>query len=230
MYATLPFRRLLAVLLWPFAVILVLLVVHNGAPTKLGEWLRAISNAVSIWAIALVVLGGSSKRWSPWRLIWQAIPALNDVAFPDLNGVWKGSTLSNWSVISRLKDSATTDGGLVLADLEQVPLKEDQITIRIRASLFKLSILAELHSTGAQSQSITARVVKDEVREDFDVSYIYRQNTPEAGLLDEASHLGAAVLQFDRNSQRLCGEYWTKRSWRIGLNTAGRIEVARHAR
>jgi hypothetical protein len=229
MYATLPFRRLLAVLLWPFGAIFVGLILLNGTPSNPTAWVRAVSSAISIWAITLIVLGGSSKPWSPWRLIWRAVPALNEIAFPDLNGVWKGTTASNWAVISMLKDHATGVGGLGLNQLELVPLKEDGVTIQIRASLFRLSVLAELHGTGAQSQSITARVLKDEVREAFDLSYIYRQNTPEAGLLDEASHLGAAVLQFDRSAGRLSGEYWTKRSWRLGLNTAGRIEIVRRS-
>src|SRR5438874_12158844 len=73
MYAPLPFRRLLAVLLWPFALILAGIIVTRGVPSTPGDWLRAISSAVSIWALALIVLGGSSKWWSPWRLCWQAV-------------------------------------------------------------------------------------------------------------------------------------------------------------
>lgn len=70
-------------------------------------------------------------------------------------------------------------------------------------------------------------ICRDEARDEFDLSYIYRQETPQAGLLDEALHLGAAALRYDRDNDKLCGQYWTKRRWRMGLNTAGLIEVTR---
>lgn len=227
MYATLPFRRLLAVLLWPFAMILVAVILLRGVPPESKGWLSYVSTAVSIWAAALLVLGGSSKYWSPWRLVWRLFPALNDAAFPDLNGEWEGTTSSNWPVIGAMKEHAIGEGKLNMESLEDVELQSDRITLRVQASLFKLNVTAQLHGTDSLSHSITARVLRDEARDEFDLSYIYRQETPQAGLLDEASHLGAAVLRYDRDNDKLCGQYWTKRRWRMGLNTAGLIEVTR---
>lgn len=227
MYATLPFRRLLAVLLWPFALILVAVIVLRGLPPSPKGWLSYVSSALSIWAAALLVLGGSSKYWSPWRIAWRCCSWLNDAAFPDLNGDWEGTTCSNWSVISKLKEHATGEGKLDLATLDEIELQEDRITLSIQASLFRLSVTARLHGTGSLSNSVTARVLKDEARNEFDLSYIYRQETPEAGLLDEASHLGAAVLRYEPKNDTLSGQYWTKRSWRQGLNTAGLIHATR---
>ena len=43
----------------------------------------------------------------------------------------------------------------------------------------------------------------------------------------EALHLGSAYLILDMEADTLKGEYWTKRSWRSGLNTAGMLEVTR---
>lgn len=227
MYATLPFRHLLNALIWPFALIVVALVFLRGLPASPSEWLKVISAALSGWAVVLILVGGSAKKWSPWRVLWRIFPALNEVVFPDLNGKWEGTTSSNWSVISLMKDHACETGGIDLETLSNVPLQEDAITITIKASLFSLRLSAELHRTGSVSHSIAARVVRDDVRDEYDLSYVYRQNTPEAGLLDEASHLGAAVLRIETTRWQLRGEYWTKRSWRMGLNTAGLIEVAR---
>lgn len=227
MYATLPLRRLLATLLWPFAGILVAIIVVKGVPAQPKGWLSYVSTAMSAWAGTLIVLGGSSKYWSPWRIVWRCFPALNDAVFPDLNGNWEGETSSNWPVISTLTEHATGNGHLDLNSLESIALQQDAVTLRVQASLFKLTVTAQLHGTKSLSCSITARVLKDDAREEFDLSYIYRQETPEAGLLDDASHLGAAVLRYERESDRLVGQYWTKRSWRVGLNTAGLIEATR---
>ena len=55
---------------------------------------------------------------------------------------------------------------------------------------------------------------------------------PTAGpaLADEALHPGAARLDVDTDKWRLKGEYWTRRSWRSGFNTAGILEVKRVSR
>lgn len=230
MYATLPLGRLLAILVWPFALIFAGFLVGGGIPADIKQWVRLVGTSVSVWALTLIILGGSAERWSPWRVIWRIAPTLNDLAFPDLNGNWEGTTSSNWPIVLRMKDAATGPGGLLMEELPAAELQKNAIKLRVRASLFRLSLMAELESTGGKSHSVMARVIKDEVRDEFDLSYIYRQNTPEAGLLDEASHLGAAVLSFERSNWRLCGEYWTKRSWRMGLNTAGLIDVRRVSR
>ena len=55
----------------------------------------------------LILLGGffaPTGYWAPWRILWRIIPMLNGL-FPDLNGVWVGSTRSNWPTIKRLVES-----------------------------------------------------------------------------------------------------------------------------
>jgi hypothetical protein len=88
MYATLSLKRLAAILLWPFAAILLLLLFFQGMPQTAQAAMRLVGSAIGIWGAALVLLGGSSQWWSPWQLAWRLVPALNTMVFPDLNGTW----------------------------------------------------------------------------------------------------------------------------------------------
>jgi hypothetical protein len=231
MYATISLKRLLVILAWPFATILAGYVLVTGIPADLMSAVRSIGASVTIFSVLVVVVfGPTDRRWALWRLIWKVLPFLNRKAFPDLNGVWKGSTSSNWPTISTMLETAKGTGGLEPASLATVPLKSDGITMTITASLFSLRITAELEATGGKSHSLTERVSEDKRRGELELYYVYRQETPEPELTDDDSHLGAACLTIDLVAATLSGAYWTKRSWRSGLNTAGRIEVQRVSR
>jgi hypothetical protein len=116
--------------------------------------------------------------------------------------------------------------------LAQIPLEDGVIEMEIRASFFKFIVTAELSATGAKSKSLTETLRFDERTDQFELSYIYKQDTPEPQMSDEASHPGAASLLLDMagDKWRLEGTYWTMRRWRSGLNTAGRISVERISR
>nr|WP_276589003.1 MULTISPECIES: hypothetical protein [unclassified Sphingomonas] len=174
---------------------------------------------------------GPSAWWAPWRLVWRVLPAL-DAVFPDLNGTWTGTTKSNWPVHHLMLQAA--EGAVVLdrASLAAVPLEEGSIKLTIKASLFALRIAGELGRTGGSSHSTTVRVSRDENRDAWRLDYVYRQDTPQPVDTDEGSHVGAATVRLDGSSKppTLIGEYWTRRRWRSGLNTAGLIEVTRSSR
>lgn len=230
MYATLPLRRLIAILLWPFGLILVALIYCHNFPETPAAWLKLIGIAISYSAIALLALAGSGSRFSPWRLLWQACPPLNRWFFPDLNGEWQGTTSSNWPVLKSMLDAATAKGGLKAAELEAIDLKCDDIVINISASLFHFRLNAKLANSRGSSHSLTARVTKNELRDIFELQYLYSQDTPEAGLMDDSSHLGAATLEIDLKLWELNGYYWTRRKWRSGLSTAGKLNLRRARR
>lgn len=228
MYATISLKRLLNLLGWTFGLTLLGFLLIAGWPKDLSEVLRKTGTAIAIWSIGLTaIFGPTDKRWSVWRLLWRTFPALNRKFFPDLNGLWEGTTSSNWPSISKMLDLAKGDGGLDQAELSTVPLKQDALSMTITASLFSFRIGAELSATGGKSHSLTERVSEDKRSGKLELYYVYRQDTPEPVLTDEDSHLGAACLTIDLNNATLAGAYWTKRSWRSGLNTAGRIEVKR---
>jgi hypothetical protein len=230
MYATLPLKRLLAVLIWPFGIVLVFLILIQGVPKSPTISLRMIGTATTIWGFVLLVVAGSSGKWSPWRMLWYFVPGLNRWAFPDLNGVWVGKTSSNWPVIKTKLDAATGPATVQESELATIPLLDGTVAITIVASFFTFRLSAKLESTGGKSYSLTARVCKDEQRDLHDLYYVYRQETSEPRSSDEASHLGAAALEINCDNWSMDGQYWTKRRWRSGLNTAGLINVSRISR
>lgn len=230
MYSTLSLKRLLVILALPPVIIFVLVAVLTGTPQTIIDGWRLAKSVVSYWSIAFVVIGAGTAWWAPWRLLWK-LPLLNRWIFPDLNGTWVGHTNSNWPTVKAMYDSyaglsSPEHGG----PLDQIPLQGDAIKIRIVASFFKFRVEATLSSTGGKSRSIGARVLLNEELERYEVYYTYIQETPTPEIIDEASHVGAARLILDMKEWTLGGEYWTRRSWRSGLNTAGLLEVKRIAR
>lgn len=230
MYATLPLNRLISVLVWPFALILASLMTFVHFPDSPIAWVRTIGSAASLWALALLMLAGMSGRFAPWRLLWQAIPGFNHWFYPDLNGTWEGTTSSNWPVVKSMFDAATDKGGLDPAALESIPLQDDRITVTIKASLFSFRLTAKLSNTGGTSHSRTALVAKDPHRDTFQLQYLFSQDTPDAGLQDDASHLGAVTVDLDLDRWEMNGYYWTRRKWRAGLSTAGKLTLQRVSR
>jgi hypothetical protein len=175
----------------------------------------------------LIAFAGFSGRYAPWRIVWRCFPFLNSTLFPDLNGKWEGTTNSNWSVINSIREAAEGAGGLKPDSLDAAPLQDNTITVQIKATLFHFRVAAKLSSTEGTSHSVTARLVKDECRDAFQLHYIYCQDTPQAGSSDEANHMGAATLDIDHDKWEMQGYYWTRRRWRQGLNTAGMLKLKR---
>ena len=230
MYASLPLKRLLALLCYPPMAIFVVLFLCASGWIGIADLAKLMTKAVAIWGATIALMGGSAKWWSPWRLVWQLAPPLNRRLFPDLNGRWTGTTSSNWPTLEGMLH--TVEGrrsDLCRDELARIPLKEDAIEVEIRASLFKFVVLAKLSSTGGTSKSVTETLRWHERTEQFELSYLYQQDTPQPQANDETSHYGAATLTLDMEGGdwRLKGNYWTTRNWRSGLNTAGRIDVER---
>jgi len=227
MYSTLPLKRLVAWLALPPLGIFVLLAVLMHASQSLSEGWSLANKVLSGWCLFLFVFGSGSQWWRPWRLFWR-IPGIQRLLFPDLNGKWKGKTRSNWPSVKAMFNSyEKREKPGHAGPLDQVPLQDDDIELQITASFFRLRVEGKLSNTGGTSHSISAQVNWNDHLERFELGYLYNQNTPTPRQTDEALHLGAAYLILDMEAKTLKGEYWTKRSWRSGLNTAGLLEVAR---
>lgn len=230
MYATLPLRRLIQIVAGLAVVVLLALITFGSMPDTPTEFGRLISKTTLLTTSLFMIIFGLSGPYAPWRIVWRCFPFLNSVLFPDLNGKWEGTISSNWSVITLVKEAAEGKGGLDPGSVDITPLQADPITIQIKASLFTFRVSAKLTRTGGTSHSITTRLIKDAVRDAFQLHYVYYQDTPQAGSSDEASHLGAAALDIDHDKWELQGYYWTRRKWRQGMNTAGTLSLKRICR
>jgi hypothetical protein len=174
------------------------------------------------------VFFGPTGYLAPWRLLWRIVPPLNSWAFPDLNGVWVGITKSNWPVIDKAFDAATSHRSVTEAELHDIPLKEDAIAVSIKCSLFALKIKVATSATDGESHSVAARPSRDPLTGCLHLINVYRQAVPDPARTDEPEHLGAADLKVDpEEPEQIRGEYWTRRVWRTGKNTAGKIELRR---
>ncbi len=171
---------------------------------------------------------GPTGYWAPWRILWRLVPPLNGWAFPDLNGVWVGITKSNWPVIERAYDAAMSHRSITEAELFSIPLKEDAVAGSIVCSLFSLKIKFATTATDGESYSVAARPSRDHLTGFLHVTNVYRQTVPDPVRTDEPVHFGAGELRVDPDEpDQIRGEYWTRRVWRTGKNTAGKIELRR---
>ena len=85
-----------------------------------------------------------------------------------------------------------------------------------------------LSSTDGQSYSIAAKPRRDQHSGHLHLSYVFEQTTPDHAITDEERHMGAANLVIDPDDLETAeGVYWTRRSWKTGLNTAGRLDLRR---
>jgi len=155
MYPLLPWRWI------GFALsVVVLIAVYVD---DVAAWLGlTVSDWHVIRFVPLVVLAilagffGPVGYWAPWRIVWRLVPRLNGW-FPDINGVWMGTTESNWPRIAKLLEAAQANGAMTQEELQGIPHQDDAIAVQIKASLFSIRISAGLSSTKGQSHSLAAR-------------------------------------------------------------------------
>lgn len=167
-----------------------------------------------------------SNRWAPWRLLWKIIPPLNTI-FPDINGVWRGYTHSNWPIIEKMFEASQTDRVVSQEELHSIPLRSDALAIEIKATLFKVQIIAWLSATKGKSHSIIVCPWKD-MHKRLHLTYVYEQEGSTPSATDTDKHFGATDLIIEmENLNKASGDYWTRRNWKEGHNTAGRIELER---
>ena len=212
-----------------FTVLIAWCIVKSAAWFGLDPSLYRIgaTSALIVLSLISVVVGWSGYR-SPWRWLWRKFPILNSVIYPDLNGVWVGTTQSNWSIIQKINDAAKSPHKIDLESIQNTGLQKGGIAIHIEANLYSIKINARLSNRSSTSSSRCTYVEKHIATNCIRLLYIYAQNTPEPDASDESIHFGAAELCFELNEcNKSNGRYWTRRSWRQGLNTAGILSLKR---
>ena len=226
MYRLLPWKKSITTLL--FAVIALAIYVDDiEAFTGLNLPDHVVLRYLPLILILLITLiFASHQRWALWRLFWRICPPLNKV-FPDINGIWLGSTSSNWPIIKKMLDASQLNCSINQEELNSIPLQTDALAIEIKATLFKVQVTASLSSTKGKSYSIMVCPRKD-IHNRLFLTYVYNQDTPKPFATDADNHLGAVELIFEMdNLNKAEGNYWTRRNWKQGLNTAGRLEIQR---
>jgi len=226
MYATLPLARLIKMLLWAFALVAGVIWFIKDQPATAGDIFKVVSLAVTLTGVLLLLIFAPTGRFSVWRFLWRRLPALNDLIFPDLNGTWEGTQESNWSKVDAMRKAACQKGAAAADFVDAVDLLQLPITLEIKASLFELHIYAILPTTDSTSVSAAGRLIKAQDGR-YILYYVFTQETGLISSTDESVHDGAARLVYYSSQPELSGTYWTKRMWQAGLNTAGRLKVAR---
>ena len=200
------------------------LVVRSGLNMSV---FRVASTASGSIALLVLIIFGSSQYMSPWRWLWRKVPKLNDWLFPDINGVWLGTTKSNWTVVKALREAAESGQPFKLNDLSEIPLLNGRLAMQVEATLFGIRVRSVSGNEG-EVRSLAAKAIRDPESKDFSIHYIFLAEMPAPSSTDEGMHTGAATLKFKAtNWGKTKGEYWTRRKWREGMNTAGQLFLER---
>ncbi|HEV2516050.1 MAG TPA: hypothetical protein VGV07_12425 [Devosia sp.] len=196
MLSLLPVDRVITVVAVAYAVtiLLVVAIILTVFPS-LSPWQTltvAFSGATALQLLVLLVLNVA------WKWVWSAIPALNQLLFPNIEGKWK--MVIHWQREDR--------SGQVTA------------TAVIRQTLLKLSM--EVFSEGSESETLVALPRRDQESGRPMLYYVYRV-VPKADKSDAGHpYEGSALLKLaDKNT--LSGNYFTSQSTRgrFSLTRAG---------
>lgn len=206
----------------------VLLIVFALAGCELPAVFVWARNTALVLILVMVGIFGSSFYNAPWRMLWRRFPVLNQWIFPDLNGLWLGETCSNWSKIDAMRKAAATDETISDTELEAIALQSGAIAFQIKAHWFGIRIKTKTEAVNGNAVANDITPSRGIRGRDFELAYIYDQNTPQPVATDEGNHVGAATLEVKAGEElAIEGEYWTRRSWAQGLNTAGLLRLRR---
>lgn len=159
------------------------------------------SSAVSIATGGSLLLNALllSLFYFGWRWLWKALPVLNDLLFPDLNGTWDMVVHWEWG------DKKGTSRAY--ATIKQTFLK----------------IGMDVEAEGSDSQTLVAKPKKDEETGRAVLYYVFL-TTPKhkANFDEEAPYRGTAILKLSLKGKRILnGNYFTSRK------TVGHYEMTR---
>lgn len=223
--AFLSFRTILLALA-AYGLTLLLIIAVAEEPSTVSAkvaWARNVALGLMIF---IIMFFGWSGYHSPWRFLWRRFPKLNEWVFPDLNGIWLGETKSNWPIIENLRNAAAASESTNLESIEKSALKATAIAFRIQADWFRIRIWARTDGVNGSAESLLVKASKNVRNREFEISYLYEQKTPIPKPTDSDVHPGAAMLGIlPGETSKLIGEYWTRRNWARGMNTAGILSL-----
>ena len=204
MWWLLPRRlQVLAIVVAAFVILQSVVAVTDFlAGGEASAWRSAWRFASIVASIIVVILAPLANLL--WRPIWRWFPKVEHLAFPDLNGTWKGMITTTW-----------------IAPGTEITPPPIRVTVSIRQSLFSTTV--GLRSDGATSQSKLCRLEADRPAGIFRILYLYDYRPKATVRARSARHDGFARLELhiDENRNRLVGEYFTDRQ------TTGEMELSR---
>lgn len=187
------------------------------------------------WTVMIVQLVIATIFVTPlWRLIWRLIPKLNDWFYPDLNGEWDVVGNSNWSRIELLLDAANRRAPGIdmrhVPESQLPPLHQTLMRAKISQSWLRMNIL--LWNPTGQGPIKESKTLLIEPFRGADgrhgLGYIFEQENVTAVVSDDRTFKGAGWVVRDREDPNvLCGQMWSDRVWRRGMNTAAEIRFTR---
>ncbi|WP_316159627.1 hypothetical protein [Bradyrhizobium sp. SZCCHNRI3042] len=171
-----------------------------------------------------------------WRFIWNRTGPLgrwlSKKVYPDLNGTYDVVLESNWPIVKRMLDaSRKEDERFDPFNLDQPApdLQRVELEATIEQTWFDICMRMYPKATGAvikSSRTLVTAPLESTAAKDKELVYLFEQENEKRAPTDDERFYGAARLVIDPAVPgRLSGEYWNNRSWRRGVNAAGRLTL-----
>lgn len=185
--------------------------IEKKAPSSLWrEVFSSITGTITFVVFLFTALdytGWWRWAWTPNRLI-----DLNALIFPDLNGSWHGSLISN-----RKREGQENGSCPELDQKQRAVFGCYSIDVAVSMSLFSTKIRLDLGPTHSESKGVSLVREGDE----FHVTYLFLATPPVGPAFN-----GAATLDGKVDALRnLTGHYWTDRGWEANEQSAGHVNL-----
>jgi hypothetical protein len=232
MFKLVPPLFLVVPVVWLTILVLSLLNVVTPALQSLG-----VRTSTS-WVVMVVQAVLAAAFLTPlWRVVWRAVPSINQWWFPDLTGTWTVTVASNYDRIdATLRAAASRAERLDMRALPETslpPLSETVLTAEITQSWagFSITMWNPLGDTPIKwSRTLAVEPVREKDGR-RGLAYVFEQENNEDPTSDERVFKGAAWIERDRHDpDLLCGRMWSDRMWKRGMNTAANLKFVRVSR
>ncbi|WP_125181591.1 Cap15 family cyclic dinucleotide receptor domain-containing protein [Thiohalobacter thiocyanaticus] len=186
MISLLPVGRVVVVIATLYASItgMILLLSYDANDNEIWSAIRASlgwSGIINIFLIGFVYVG--------WEYLWRRFPILNQILYPNLNGVWEMKIYWQWG------DKTGESVG----------------TAHIKQNFLRLSM--EVVAQDSESETLMAKPKKDPESGRPMLFYMYRSIPKHGNGTDTQTFDGAAILKIHHlDNGKLYGNYFTNRS------------------
>ena len=196
----LPIAKIIGILSALYAVLLSLVFFFTDSSDVIENIITTVKYATAYEILILFTL----MFW--WRGIWKIFPSLNNLIFPDINGIWNVEIHWQWGDKAGVKEG-------------KVHIKQDFLNLSM-----------EFLTDESESETLIVKPKKDPTSGRFQIYYVYRNFPKHHDGNSSAPHTGAAILKFDPvNTSILEGNYFTDRNTKgmfklTKKNSGGQVE------